>query len=93
MAREALHALGRLLVEPVELPDGSTAFALVSRLDSSSVEITGPVTVSSEVEIRNDSGNAVPVRGAAALVFPAAIAVGESLSAASASRRRPMTRC
>lgn len=32
-------------------------------LDSTNVTITGPVTVSSEVEVKNDSGNPLPVTG------------------------------
>lgn len=42
-----------------DLGDGS--FAEVVALDGGSVTITGPVTVSNEVEIKNDSGSPVPI--------------------------------
>lgn len=61
MSREALHALSGVLVERVALEDGTSAFALVTRLDGASVQITGPVTVSNEVEVKNDAGSPVPV--------------------------------
>lgn len=41
-----------------DLGDGT--YARVVSLDSSSVTLNGPVTVSNEVEIKNDSGNPVP---------------------------------
>lgn len=41
-----------------DLGDGT--FARVVSLDSSTVSLTGPVTVSNEVEIKNDSGSPVP---------------------------------
>lgn len=41
-----------------QLEDGS--FVPVVALDGGSVEITGPVTIGAEVEIKNDSGSPVP---------------------------------
>lgn len=42
-----------------DLGDGT--FARVMALDSSTVTLTGPVTVSNEVEITNETGNPIPV--------------------------------
>jgi hypothetical protein len=41
-----------------DLGDGT--YARVVSLDSSNVTLTGPVTVANEVEIKNDSNNAIP---------------------------------
>lgn len=41
-----------------DLGDGT--FARVVSLDSASVSLTGPITVSNEVEIKNDSANPIP---------------------------------
>lgn len=42
-----------------DLGDGT--YARVVSLDSSSLTLTGPITVANEVEIKNDSGNAGPI--------------------------------
>jgi hypothetical protein len=42
-----------------DLGDGT--YARVVSLDSSNVTLTGPVTVANEVEIKNDSSNAIPM--------------------------------
>ena len=53
------YRAGFLKVVHKKLADGT--YIPVFALDGGSVEITGPVTVSNEVEVKNDSGNAIPV--------------------------------
>ena len=54
-------------------------------INGGSINITGPITISNEVEIKNDSGNPVPISGTVAITGVSTLAEQQTQSASLAS--------